>query len=162
MAFTMRNLGFGVLVVASLTLLTHGYPTGAPVDVCAMSDGEPHHGTAVSQPANTSPYTFTASSSEYSPNSQITVTISGAPFKGFLIQARDKETGSWIGSWEKTDQTNTHPECSAVTHADPHVKEEATFIWTAPPKGQGHVEFTGTILKEYSTFWSKLVATVNH
>ncbi|XP_017878709.1 putative defense protein 3 [Ceratina calcarata] len=164
MAFATRNLGFGVLVVASLTLLADCFPDGAPVDVCVKPNktNEPNHGSAVSQPTNTSPYTFAASSSEYGPNSQISVTISGSPFKGFFIQARDQETNSWIGSWAQTDNTNTHPECSAVTHADPEVKQQATLIWNAPPNAHGRVYFTGTILKEYATYWSHLVATVNH
>ncbi|XP_076226532.1 uncharacterized protein LOC116431237 isoform X1 [Nomia melanderi] len=90
---------------------------------------------------------------------EILFSISGSTFKGFFIQARDPETDKWIGSWAQTENTSTHPECSAVTHADPHVKEHATLVWNAPPNAHGRVYFTGTILKEYGTYWSNVVAT---
>lgn len=70
------------------------------------------------------------------------VTIGGAPFKGFFLQARDTNTNEWIGSWARTPNTNIHSECSAVTHADPRDKEQATFIWNAPPNARGSVYFT--------------------
>jgi len=70
------------------------------------------------------------------------VTIKGAPFKGFFLQARDTSTNKWIGSWTRTPNTNVHSECSAVTHADPHDKEQATFIWNAPVDTRGNVYFT--------------------
>lgn len=75
-------------------------------------------------------------------NEYVSVTISGSSFKGFFLQARDPDTDSWIGSWAQTDNTNTHPECSAVTHADPYVKQHATLIWNAPPNARGRVYFT--------------------
>jgi len=70
------------------------------------------------------------------------VTIKGAPFKGFFLQARDTSTNKWIGSWTRTPNTNVHSECSAVTHADPYDKEQATFIWNAPVDTRGNVYFT--------------------
>lgn len=70
------------------------------------------------------------------------VTIGGAPFKGFFLQARDTNTNEWIGSWTRTPNTNIHSECSAVTHADPRDKEQATFIWNAPSNARGSVYFT--------------------
>ncbi|XP_076544678.1 ferric-chelate reductase 1 [Osmia lignaria lignaria] len=163
MSLTMRNTAIAI-ILASSVFFVYGLPDGAPVDTCVKPSrpNEPHHGTARSRPVETSPYSFTASSSQYGPGSQITVTISGAPFKGFFIQGRDPDTNSWIGSWAQTENTNTHPECSAVTHADPEVKQHATLIWNAPPNSRGRVYFTGTILKEYAEFWSNLVATTGH
>jgi hypothetical protein len=70
------------------------------------------------------------------------VTIGGASFKGFFLQARDSNTKEWIGSWTQTPNTNIHAECSVVTHADPRDKEQATFIWNAPPNARGDVHFT--------------------
>lgn len=75
-------------------------------------------------------------------SSFFSVTISGARFKGFFLQARDPDTDSWIGSWAQTENTTTHPECSAVTHADPDSKLFATLIWNAPPNLRGRVYFT--------------------
>lgn len=70
------------------------------------------------------------------------VSIRGASFQGFFIQARDSNTNKWIGSWEQTPNTKIHAECSAVTHADPREKEQATFIWNAPLNARGSVYFT--------------------
>ncbi|XP_029164790.1 putative defense protein 3 isoform X2 [Nylanderia fulva] len=147
--------------VVSSSISVFGFPDGAPVDTCVKPrPNQPYHGQARSQPLHTSPYQILASSSRYGPGSQITVTIGGAPFQGFFVQARDTKTKQWIGSWAQTPNTKTHSECSAVTHADPREKEQATFIWNAPSNARGSVYFTGTILKDYSTFWSDLVSQV--
>ncbi|XP_033326576.1 putative defense protein 3 [Megalopta genalis] len=161
MCLSMRSLAIYSLILASLAFFANSFPDGAPVDTCVKPSrpNEPNHGQARSQPLDSNPYEFTASASQYSPNSQISVTIGGSTFKGFFLQARDPETDKWIGSWAQTENTNTHPECSAVTHADPHAKQHATLVWNAPPNSHGRVYFTGTILKEYATYWSKLVAT---
>lgn len=66
------------------------------------------------------------------------VTIQGAEyFKGFFIQARDVATNQWIGEWVETPNTKRHPECSAITHADPREKQQATLLWQAPQTGHG-------------------------
>lgn len=71
------------------------------------------------------------------------MTIHGAAnFKGFLIQGRDVATNEWIGSWLETPNTKIHPECSAITHADPKPKQSATLIWQAPHGARGQVYFT--------------------
>lgn len=76
-------------------------------------------------------------------DTSVTVTISGDIFKGFFIQARDATTDAWIGQWVETPNTKQHPECSAVTHADPRDKQHATLIWKAPDNVQGRqVYFT--------------------
>lgn len=71
------------------------------------------------------------------------VTIQGAEyFKGFFLQARDAATNDWIGNWLETSNTKRHPECSAITHADPREKSQATFVWQAPSGRSGKVYFT--------------------
>ncbi|KAG5310870.1 FRRS1 reductase, partial [Acromyrmex insinuator] len=150
---------FTLVLFSSISVF--GFPDGGPVDACVKPrPNQPYHGEARSQPLSTSPYKILASSSQYEPGSQVTVTIMGAPFKGFFVQARDTTSNKWIGSWTRTPNTNIHSECSAVTHADPHDKEQATFIWNAPADARGSVYFTGTVLKDYATFWSELVSQV--
>ena len=63
-------------------------------------------------------------------------------FKGFLIQARDVNSNDWIGKWTETQNTTIHPECSAITHADPMPKQQAILLWQAPHDSQGRVYFT--------------------
>lgn len=80
----------------------------------------------------------------YKRNLTISVTIQGADyFKGFFIQARDVASNGWLGGWVETPNTKIHPECSAITHADPKPKQQAVFVWQAPPNVQpGQVYFT--------------------
>ncbi|KAI5644467.1 reeler domain-containing protein [Phthorimaea operculella] len=148
------------VVLLFLTWGVESFPDGAPVDACVKDrPNQPNHSQHRTQPLSTLPYRVIASSSSYGPNSAITVTIEGSePFKGFFIQARSVETDQWIGQWEQAPNTNVHPECSAITHADPREKARATLVWRAPANSQGKVYFTGTVLKNYSTFWASLIA----
>ncbi|XP_059046044.1 putative defense protein 3 [Achroia grisella] len=138
----------------------YGFPDGAPVDACVKDrPNQPNHGQHRTQPLSTLPYRIVASSSAFGPNSAITVTIEGAePFKGFFIQARSVDRDEWLGSWEEAPNTTIHPECSSITHADPREKTRATLVWRAPPNAQGRVYFTGTVLKNYGTFWANIIA----
>ncbi|KAG7308256.1 hypothetical protein JYU34_006935 [Plutella xylostella] len=149
----------GALLLLSVVCTALCFPDGAPIDACVkMRANQPNHGQHRSQPPHTSPYRVTASASTYAPNDLITITIEGSePFKGFFLQARSAETQEWLGSWEAAPHTTVHPECAAVTHADPRDKARATLLWRAPG-GHGRVYFTGTVLKNYGTFWGDLVA----
>lgn len=75
----------------------------------------------------------------------VSVKIVGDTFKGFFLQARDANTNEWIGSFSKTENTVAHSECSAITHADPRDKQQATLIWNAPLNARGHVYFTWVV-----------------
>ncbi|XP_008205818.1 putative defense protein 3 [Nasonia vitripennis] len=151
-----------ILMVLGLSAIANGFPDGAPVDACVKPrPNQPYHGQARPQPLSTSPYQLIASSDRYQPGSQITVRIQGGDFKGFFVQARDAQTNQWIGSWAQTPNTNVHSECSAVTHADPRDKQQATLVWKAPLNARpGTVYFTGTVLKDYSTFWSDMISQI--
>ncbi|XP_014205887.1 putative defense protein 3 [Copidosoma floridanum] len=149
------------ILLAGLSVIASGFPDGAPVDSCVKPrPNQPYHGQARPQPLASNPYRLIASTDHYEPGSQITVRIQGADFKGFFLQARDIRTSEWVGSWAKTPNTNAHAECSAVTHADPRDKQFATLIWNAPLNARGTVYFTGTVLRDYSTFWSDIVSEV--
>ncbi|XP_045472969.1 putative defense protein 1 [Harmonia axyridis] len=159
----MSKLVF-ITVLNFFLVVVSAFPDGAPVDACVKPRAnQPYHGQARSQPPHTSPYQIIQSSSNYGPGSQITVTIQGRDtFKGFLIQARDAATNNWLGGWIQSPNTKVHPECSAITHADPKPKAQATLLWQAPSDSRGgQVYFTGTVLKEYSTFWSELQSQVH-
>ncbi|XP_017772082.1 PREDICTED: putative defense protein 3 [Nicrophorus vespilloides] len=153
-----------VFVILGVVGLIEAFPDGAPVDACVRPNhaNEPNHGRFSPQSAGTNPYQVIASSDTYGPGAQITVTIHGHDtFKGFLIQARDASTNEWIGSWLEVPNTKIHPECSAITHADPKDKQQAVLVWQAPQTAHGgHVYFTGTVLKSYSTFWSGVISKV--
>uniref|UniRef100_A0A182NN18 Reelin domain-containing protein n=1 Tax=Anopheles dirus TaxID=7168 RepID=A0A182NN18_9DIPT len=165
MYWQLQNCCGFAIVACALVLLsaTHAFPDGAPADTCVKSrTNEPNHGAARSQSLAALPYQVTASGSAYGPGSQIQVTIHGHQdvFRGFFLQARDAQTNEWIGSWYETPNTKTIPECSSITHADNRDKEQATFVWQAPKDRQGQVYFTGTIVKNYSTYWASVIAAV--
>ncbi|XP_013190257.1 putative defense protein 3 [Amyelois transitella] len=151
---------YKLFFVSVLCVGVNTFPDGAPVDTCVKNRAnQPNHGQHRSQPLSTLPYRVFASSAVYGPHSAVTVTIEGSePFKGFFIQARSIETDEWLGSWEEAPNTTIHPECSAITHADPRDKNRATLVWRAPPNTQGRVYFTGTVLKNYGTFWADIIA----
>lgn len=88
MNLTMRNVAFSTLIVVSSAFFVNSFPDGAPVDTCVKPSkaNEPNHGQARSQPVQTSPYTFIASSSQYGPGSQITGMSSFLPF--FLLNIK--------------------------------------------------------------------------
>ncbi|ROT83607.1 putative ferric-chelate reductase 1-like [Penaeus vannamei] len=88
------------------------------------------------------------------------VTISGPPFKGFFVQAQDSHTGDWLGEFLDEGPVKTHPECSAITHADKARKKHIRLTWRAPRSGSGSVTFTGTVLERYDKYWSDMVAQV--
>ncbi|XP_044258931.1 reelin domain-containing protein 1 [Tribolium madens] len=158
----MKSLSL-LLVLVTGVFTVVGFPDGAPVDACVKPrPNQPYHGQARPQPPSTNPFQVIQSSAQYGPGTQITVTIQGADyFKGFFIQARDVASNGWLGEWVETPNTKIHPECSAITHADPKPKQQAVLVWQAPHNVQpGQVYFTGTVLKEYTMFWSNIVSQV--
>lgn len=74
----MRNVALSTLIMVSSAFFVNSFPDGAPVDTCVKPSkaNEPNHGQARSEPVQTSPYTFVASSSQYGPGSQITGMLS--------------------------------------------------------------------------------------
>ncbi|XP_022903755.1 putative defense protein 3 [Onthophagus taurus] len=156
---------FVVVVLFDFCGEIFAFPDGAPVDACVKpKPNQPYHGQAKPQPIESNPYQIIANHDRYGPGQEITVTIRGDEyFKGFFVQARDARTNEWIGEWVETPNVTIHPECSAITHADPKEKQQAVFLWRAPKNKQGgRVYFTGTVLKDYNTFWSNLVNVVSH
>ncbi|XP_011305937.1 putative defense protein 3 isoform X2 [Fopius arisanus] len=158
----MMSRAVAILLVGAFVVINiaDGFPDGAPVDACVKErPNQPYHAQIKPQPSGTSPYQILQSSRQYAPGTQLTVTLRGGSyFKGFFIQARDSKSHQWIGTFAHTPNTKVHDECSAVTHADPKEKEEATLIWDAPATGKGQVYFTGSLLKEYDVFWADLVS----
>ncbi|KAL7286825.1 putative defense protein 3 [Trichogramma pretiosum] len=151
-----------IAVLMMVLVAVSAFPDGGPVDACVKpKPNQPYHGQTKPQPASTNPYAIRASTDRYRPGTQVTVRVEGASnFQGFFIQARDAQTNEWIGSFSKTANTKAHGECSAVTHSDPRDKKLATLVWNAPNNKQGSVYFTGTVLKDYGTYWVDVVSQV--
>ncbi|XP_056379298.1 putative ferric-chelate reductase 1 [Hyla sarda] len=125
----------------------------------------PSHSNGVPQ-SSVSPYNITVSNKTFSPGDVITVTIqsvSGAAFKGFLLQAQSVG-GNWItGTFSTTDSntqllTCTQPN-SAVSHTSNSQKTKITASWTAP-QGAGPVVFIATVVQSFSVFWTGVQSDV--
>ncbi|XP_049305590.1 putative defense protein 3 [Bactrocera dorsalis] len=149
----------------ALLCLTNAFPDGAPADTCVKQRAnQPNHGKARTQPGQTIPYEVVADSETFHPGQPISVSIypidQKSTFRGFFLQARDANSNEWIGEWIQSENTKTIPECSAITHSDNRDKLGAKLFWKAPQNKRGRVYFTGTVLKEYSIFWSDIVAKV--
>ena len=56
------------------------------------------------------------------------------------MQAVD-DKGRWIGHFEPTSFSVSHPECAATTHSENEEKEEVTLIWHPPKQSSGKVRF---------------------
>ncbi|KAL7633890.1 UNVERIFIED_CONTAM: hypothetical protein RMT77_015851 [Armadillidium vulgare] len=144
-------------VLCSLSLVG-SFPDGAPVEACIYKNHPNHPGTK-SLPPSSFPFAFTASSSTFHPGSTVKVVISGPPFKGFFVQAREGgPKGKWIGEFIGGPRSKLHPECSAITHNNVGAKKEVVLTWKAPPHHSGKVVFLGTILVKYDVYWVNIIA----
>ncbi|XP_071547760.1 ferric-chelate reductase 1 [Panulirus ornatus] len=149
------------LLAVLLAALGDAFPDGAPIESCITEiPNRPNHAGTKPRNPNSSKHRFTASSYNYLPGSIIKVRISGPPFKGFFVQARDIYTNKWIGEFAESDQAMSYPECSAVTHNTVPPKTDVLLLWKAPYNRAGSVKFTGTILEKYDKYWSEMVAKV--
>ncbi|KAJ6637204.1 putative defense protein 3 [Pseudolycoriella hygida] len=153
---------FCVLLILQGIVFVTGFPDGAPSDTCVKARAnQPNHGASRSQDLHTLPYEVRATTDTYNPGQQVQVTVEGSDlFRGFFLQARDADTNEWIGTFKESPNTKLIPECSAITHADPKDKQAAVFLWNAPQHKKGRVYFTGTVVKDYGTYWADIIAKI--
>ncbi|CAG0921152.1 unnamed protein product [Notodromas monacha] len=50
--------------------------------------------------------------------------------------------------------------CNAITHTDNKPKDGVKLLWQAPNDRSGFVYFTGTLLYNYTDYWSDVIALV--
>ena len=62
---------------------------GPPLSTCEYMT--PHHGQSEPQTV-AAPYNITVSKSSYTPGENLTITISGTTFKGFILQAQGTDS----------------------------------------------------------------------
>ncbi|GFN96640.1 ferric-chelate reductase 1 [Plakobranchus ocellatus] len=141
-----------------LVLSVRAYSTGAPTTACdSMTPGHP--GQSEPLPG---PFSLTLSKQNYIPFEVINVTINAparSPFLGFMLQARDNETGSLIGSFLPSQGAKII--CNQVlTHSSSDPKSSKTFTWRAPITGTARVQFRATVVKDYFTYYVGLRSSV--
>ncbi|XP_034873844.1 ferric-chelate reductase 1 isoform X3 [Mirounga leonina] len=92
------------------------------------------------------------------------VTLSGKPFKGFLLEARAAEdlSGPPVGSFTLIDsQVSQLLTCEdvqgyAVSHTSPSKKTKIKVYWNAPSDAPDHVKFLVTVVEKYKIYWVKI------
>jgi hypothetical protein len=72
------------------------------------------------------------------------VTISGHPFKGFFLQARDIDNNDWVkgGEFMPGAGVKVYKPCNSITHTDNKPKDGVKLLWQAPADRSGFVYFT--------------------
>ncbi|XP_071500516.1 putative defense protein 3 [Diadema antillarum] len=134
------------------------FPSGAPAGACGhLTPGHRDNGTVISPQSGASPYTVSADVATYSPLGTVTVSVTGADFRGILLQAR-RTDDSVVGTFSAPPANTKLLQCrnanDSVTHSSQDPKSAGTsFTWTAPDSDVGAVKFTATLLQEYEIFW---------
>lgn len=134
------------------------YPSGAPESACTTMT--PSHGVP---PQNTSsPYVIQFSSSNFSIDSNFTVTISSkdgnTSFKGFLVEVfTDQPTPNQLKEGEFKVPENAHPTCNGgATHSDAKEKHMIGLQWQPTTSFTGKVKFRATIVQAYTVIWKNV------
>ncbi|XP_071496612.1 uncharacterized protein [Diadema antillarum] len=153
------------LLTWSVLLLTEqswAYSSGAPISACSsLTPGHPYTPQTAA-----SPFTINPKVQYYGPSAPIEVTLNattGNSFKGFIIQARAVGSITPIGIFGEDDTGEAQRlDCPAdfrantLTHSSNRAKTSITFSWTAPNDIDGEIEFIGSFVQRYNTFWTNV------
>ncbi|XP_004635739.1 ferric-chelate reductase 1 [Octodon degus] len=139
------------------------YPNGKVTESCRRMI--PGHGHS---PQPDPPHHVAVSQTTFRPGDQIVVTLSGRPFKGFLVEARDAEDldGPPVGSFLLKDSqvsqllTCEDVQASAVSHTSSSKKSEIKVFWKAPSSAPNHIRFLATVVEKYKTYWVHIPSQV--
>ncbi|BFZ02472.1 hypothetical protein BsWGS_05511 [Bradybaena similaris] len=136
--------------MAVFTVVVTPYPRGAPESACKSLIPDSHGPSSATGP---SPYFLQVSSTTYSPNQVIAITLRGAAFKGFLIVGTRDDGGQYpVGSFQTPD-VNSKLACTAtssgngVTQTNNTVKTLGHFLWKAPSESAGTIRFNFTVVR---------------
>ncbi|RUS78476.1 hypothetical protein EGW08_013764 [Elysia chlorotica] len=154
-ALRLSSASCALLVLASLASLASlaaAYPNGAPVGACTTLNPDSHGPSTAKGP---SPYTITFSSNTYQPGQVLQVTLSGAPFKGFLIVGRKDgdQTMANTGFFQTPKSPDAQLQCvggkdgNGVTHTNNTVKSSISLDWKAPSSAVGDIVFHFTTVR---------------
>ncbi|XP_023215953.1 putative ferric-chelate reductase 1 homolog [Centruroides sculpturatus] len=140
------------IYLTSYEVDAHG--SGAPESTCKSMN--PKHGAT----AQTIPAPYEVSVKPL--NGQFEVSIKSKnfnKFRGFFLQAREKDNPDEIVDGEFTLPSNTkHVNCessqSALTHNSNIDKNEITTVWTSRGGYKGYIIFRATVVKTAKEFWT--------
>ncbi|XP_004385770.1 ferric-chelate reductase 1 isoform X1 [Trichechus manatus latirostris] len=139
------------------------YPNGKVAKSCHGMI--PEHGHS---PQSHPIHHISVNQTTFQPGDQLKVTLSGPPFKGFLLEARDAEdlSGPLIGSFTLIDSelsqilTCEDIQGSAVSHRNPSKKNDIEVYWHAPSSAPNHIQFLATVVEKYKIYWVKIPGSI--
>ncbi|XP_043793259.1 putative ferric-chelate reductase 1 homolog isoform X1 [Apis laboriosa] len=153
----MKYLMKGTILIflSVLSMRTMGLPNGAPVDSC--EDLLPRHPGVTKQETQPPPYQVLPAAGQ----GRVRLILGsphGLAYEGFMIVARDSETGEFVGEFANLPDSAKIVECTpgvknAVTHTNTSKKHNLEFDWEAPVDYEGTIVFKSTIAQDYSTYW---------
>lgn len=157
------QITLSVLVIALLTCSVTAYPNGKVPMSCGGMIPQHNH-----SPQSEPIHQITVSQTTFKPGDQIEVTLSGPPFRGFLLEARDAEnlSGPPIGSFTLIDSeesqllTCTDVQGLAVSHTRSSKKTEIKVYWDAPSPAPDHIRFLATVVQKFKIYWVKIPSPV--
>ncbi|XP_017875392.1 putative ferric-chelate reductase 1 homolog [Ceratina calcarata] len=144
------------LIVASvLCMRTLGLPNGAPEDSCI--DLTPRHPGVSNQESYPPPYQVLPAAGQGRVR-LILGSPQGLAYQGFMILARDADTGELVGEFANLPDTAKIVECTrgvknAVTHTNTSKKHNLELDWEAPVDYEGTIVFKSTFAQDYNTYW---------
>ncbi|XP_044288548.1 ferric-chelate reductase 1 isoform X2 [Varanus komodoensis] len=148
-----------VLVLVCLSGPSAGYPNGKVKEAC--NNMMPLHGHS---PQKLPKHTIEVNVTEFKPGDHVQVSLSGPPFEGFFLQARNAENvgdpaiGSFVLADKRQSQLLTcgHTKNSAVSHTSKSKKTHLDAYWIAPRDAPKRIQFLVTVVEKYSIFWVKV------
>ncbi|XP_056379311.1 putative ferric-chelate reductase 1 isoform X2 [Hyla sarda] len=143
-----------------------------PLQVAAYSNGKveascvtmvPNHPYPIQN--SSAPYTLTASNTTYQSGDKITVTLTNTteeyPIEGFMIQVRQQNSNTPLGSFTVSGSEVQTLTCttaaSAVSHTSDLAKSIVQVTWIAPKENISDIYLRATVVRNGSIFWTNLV-----
>ncbi|XP_067942722.1 putative defense protein 3 [Watersipora subatra] len=160
------NLVWLSLIVTAVcfTYVTcHG--RGATAAACANL--APKHASTRPQ-TTTSPYGIQIDDTDWNDFGKVSVSFTGGPVNGFLLQARKKTDDAGIGMFGSSLPNGAQlGPCKldgadiSVTHTNPDAKSNLTFSWTFPEDNayNGEIYFQAAFAKDHDTYWTNVVSS---
>ncbi|XP_071560444.1 putative ferric-chelate reductase 1 homolog isoform X1 [Temnothorax nylanderi] len=143
-----------LFLVIGLLVKVLGLPSGAPSQTCF--DLMPRHPGSYLQ-SSYPPYQVLPAAGQGRVR-LILGSPEGLAYEGFMILARDIDTGEYVGEFANLPDFARIVECTqgvknGVTHTNTEKKHNLEFDWEAPVDYEGTIIFNSTFAQDYSTYW---------
>ncbi|XP_011865785.1 PREDICTED: putative ferric-chelate reductase 1 homolog [Vollenhovia emeryi] len=143
-----------LLLVIGLLVRVLGLPNGAPPETC--SHLTPRHPDSTLQ-SSYPPYQLLPAAGQGRVR-LILGSPEGLAYQGFMIVAKDIDTGEYVGEFINLPDSARIVECTpglknGVTHRSTDKKQNLEFDWEAPVDYEGTIIFNSTFAQDYSTYW---------